>query len=258
MSTKWNVKALRMGELYVEKSSLTYGKDFGEYLWIPMWSTAVYNDQYKILVDTGIHSVDWVQENVCPTRQQSDETIVEALKQGLGWSPEDVDIVINTHLHYDHCGNNKLFKNARFVVQKREWEAANNPIPCQESIYLKGLFDSQAVNYFDWRFVDGEEEILQGVKVFLTPGHSEGHQSVLVNTEEGNLCISGDISNLLENIQENIPAGIIVSTKEMYVGMEEVRKRADFILPGHEFSIQKYQTKNFPYVRKENKVSSLV
>jgi glyoxylase-like metal-dependent hydrolase (beta-lactamase superfamily II) len=249
MATKWNVKALRMGELYVEKSSLTYGKDFGEYLWIPMWSTAIYNDQYKILVDTGIHSVDWVQENVCPTRQQSDENIVEALKLGLGWSPEDVDIVINTHLHYDHCGNNKLFKNARFVVQKKEWEAANNPIPCQESIYLKELFDSIAVNYFDWRFVDGEEEIVSGVKVFLTSGHSEGHQSVLVNTEEGNLCVSGDISNLLENIQENIPAGIIVSTKEMYAGMEEVRKRADFILPGHEYSIQKYQTGNFPCVR---------
>jgi N-acyl homoserine lactone hydrolase len=250
MNTKWKATALRMGELYVEKSSLTYQKDVGEHLWIPMWATALSGGGSNILIDTGIHDLKWVEKNICPCRQQSDETIVEALKRGVGWSPEDVDIVINTHLHYDHSGNNKIFKNARFVVQKKEWEAAHNPIPCQESIYLKKLFDSEVVNYFNWRFVDGEEEIVAGVKVFLTPGHSEGHQSVLVNTEEGILCVSGDVSNLLENIQENLPAGILTCTKEMYTSMEEVRKKAEFILPGHEYSIKKYQRNDFPSIKK--------
>ncbi|GGB53038.1 MBL fold metallo-hydrolase [Lentibacillus populi] len=246
---KWKARALRMGELYVEKSSLTYQNNVGEHLWIPMWATALSGGGYNILIDTGIHDLKWVKENICPCRQQSDEIITEALRQGVGWTPEDVDIVINTHLHYDHTGNNNLFSNARFIVQKKEWEAANNPIPCQESIYLKKLFDSSAVNYFNWRFVDGEEEIVPGVKVFLTPGHSDGHQSVLVNTEEGNLCVSGDVANLLENIHENIPAGILTCTKEMYGSMEEVRKRAEFILPGHEYSIEKYQNCNFPLIK---------
>jgi N-acyl homoserine lactone hydrolase len=250
MNTKWKATALRMGELYVEKSSLTYQKDIGENLWIPMWSTALSGGGYNILIDTGIHDLKWVEENIGPCRQQPDETIVEALKKGVGWSPEDVDIVINTHLHYDHSGNNRLFKNARFVVQKKEWDAANNPIPCQELIYLKELFNSEAVNYFDWRFIDGEDEIVPGVKVFLTPGHSEGHQSVLVNTEEGILCVSGDVSNLLENIHDNLPAGILTSTKEIYVSMEAVRKRAEFILPGHECSIKKYQSDHFPSIKK--------
>ncbi|KWZ83826.1 N-acyl homoserine lactonase family protein [Heyndrickxia coagulans] len=249
MKTKWKATALKMGELYVEKSSLTYQKDVGEFLWIPIWATALSGGEYNILIDTGIHDLTWVQENIGPARQQTDEMIVTALEKGVGWTPDDVDIVINTHLHYDHCGNNKLFKNATFFVQKKEWEAAHHPIPCQEGIYLSELYDSVAVNYFDWMFVDGEEEIVPGVKVFLTPGHSEGHQSVLINTEEGILCVSGDVSNLLENIYENLPAGILTCTKEMYTSMEEVRKRAEFILPGHEFSIQKYQCNHYPTLK---------
>ncbi|MCM3023219.1 N-acyl homoserine lactonase family protein [Heyndrickxia ginsengihumi] len=250
MNIKWKATALRMGELYVEKSSLTYQKDVGDHLWIPMWATALSGGGYNILIDTGIHELQWVEEHIGLCRQQSDETIIEALRTGVGWSPGDVDIVINTHLHYDHCGNNRLFKNARFYVQRKEWEAAHNPIPCQEPIYLKKLFNSEAVNYFNWKFVDGEDEIVPGVKVFLTPGHSEGHQSVLVNTEEGILCVSGDVSNLLENINENLPAGILTSTKEMYSSMEEVRKRAQYILPGHEYSINKFQCSHFPSIVK--------
>ncbi|MFY4775134.1 N-acyl homoserine lactonase family protein [Metabacillus sp. RGM 3146] len=254
MKTKWKATALKMGELYVEKSSLTYQKDIGEHLWIPMWATALSEGGYNVLIDTGIHDLKWVEDNIGPCRQQFDETIVEALKRGVGWSPEDVDIVINTHLHYDHSGNNKVFKNARFVVQKKEWEAAQNPIPCQDSIYFKELFDAKAVNYFNLSFVDGEEEIVPGIKVFLTPGHSEGHQSVLVNTEEGILCVAGDVSNLLENIYENVPAGILTCTKEIYGSMEEVRKRAEFILPGHEYLIKKYQSSNFPSIKKSANV----
>ncbi|WP_371018300.1 N-acyl homoserine lactonase family protein [Pseudalkalibacillus sp. JSM 102089] len=250
IDSKWKITTLKMGELYVEKSSLTYQKDVGEYLWIPIWSTALEGNGVNILIDTGIHDLEWVNKHIGVCRQLEDETIIKALEEGVGWGPEDVDIVINTHLHYDHCGNNNLFKNARFVVQKKEWAASHNPIPCQESIYFKELFDSSAVNYLNWRFVDGEEEIVPGVKVFLTTGHSEGHQSVIVDTEEGSVCVAGDIANLLCNIQENIPAGIVTSTKEMYEGMEEVRKRGKFIIPGHDYTIKKYQNNNFPIINK--------
>ncbi|MBH8605478.1 N-acyl homoserine lactonase family protein [Thermoactinomyces sp. CICC 10522] len=244
MTQTWKVIALKMGELTVEKSTLTYFQDFGQSMVIPIWATAVYGGGYNILVDTGIHDVQWVRDNCGPCAQADDEHIVEALKQGLGWSPDDVDIIINTHLHYDHCGNNKLFKKARFILQETEWKAAHNPIPSQKGIYLSELFDS--VDYFAWKFVHNEVEVVPGVKVFPTPGHSDGHQSVLVKTEEGNLCISGDVSNLLVNIRENIPAGILTSTKDIFDSMERVRSVADRILPGHEPIIKKYQTCDFP------------
>lgn len=246
MAPKWYVMALKMGELTVEKSTLTYFRDFGQSFVIPMLSTAVWNNDYKVVIDTGVHDAQWVNSNLVPCFQEADENLVAALKKGPGWEPEDVDIVINTHLHYDHCGNNKLFKNAKFVVQRREWTAAHNPIPSQKDIYLPELYDP--VDYFNWMFVEGEAEIAPGIKVFLTPGHSDGHQSVLVNTEEGKLCVSGDVSNLLVNIRENIPAGILTSTKDIFDSMDKVRLLADRILPGHEPSIRKYQTSEFPSI----------
>ena len=210
-------------------------------------AAAIYGGGANILVDTGIHDPKWVNDQIAPCRQRSDEQIVSALKEGLGWKPEDVDIVINTHLHYDHCGNNRRFTNAKFIVQEKEWQAAHHPIPSQRDIYLAELYDE--IDYFAWRFVRGEEEILPGIKVFLTPGHSEGHQSVLVKTEEGNLCISADVSNLLVNIQENIPAGILTNTREIFESMERVRQVADRIFPGHEPMIKKYQTSDFPTLK---------
>ncbi|GMA62000.1 N-acyl homoserine lactonase family protein [Alicyclobacillus fastidiosus] len=242
----WKVVALKMGELTVAKGSITYGRDYGQSMVIPIWAAAITGGEYNILVDTGVHDVDWVTKNVSPCRRVDDEEMVAALKAGTGWAPEDVDIVINTHLHYDHVGNNSLFTNAKFIVQEREWQAAHNPIPSQKDIYVLDLLD--AIDYFSWNFVNGEEEIVPGVKVFLTPGHSDGHQSVLVKTEQGNLCISGDVSNLLENIRENIPAGILTSTKEIFESMDKVRSKADYIFPGHEPSIQKFQSGNFPAI----------
>ncbi|WP_067928665.1 N-acyl homoserine lactonase family protein [Alicyclobacillus shizuokensis] len=247
MMQTWKVMALKMGELTVEKSTLTYNQDFGQSMVIPMWAVAIYGGGYNILVDTGIHDAQWVRNHVAPCSQEDDEQIVTALKEGLGWGPDDVDIVINTHLHYDHCGNNKLFKKARFIVQETEWAAAHSPIPSQAGIYLHELFDS--VDYFSWNFVQGAAEVAPGVKVFPTPGHSEGHQSVLVKTEEGRLCISGDVANLLVNIRENIPAGILTSTKDIFASMQRVRQLADRILPGHEPSIKKYQTCGFPSLK---------
>jgi N-acyl homoserine lactone hydrolase len=238
--------ALKMGELTVEKSTLTYCQDFGQSIKIPIWAAVIYGGGYNILVDTGIHDVQWVRDQITPCTQDDDEQIVEALKQGLGWSPDDVDIVINTHLHYDHCGNNRLFKKARFIVQETEWKAAHNPIPSQKDIYLPELFDT--VDYFAWQWVQGEAEVVPGLKVFLTPGHSEGHQSVLVKTDGGNLCISGDVANMLVNIQENIPAGILTSTKDIFNSMDRVRCVSDCIFPGHEPSISKYQTSGFPTI----------
>ena len=180
--------------------------------------------------------------------RQNDEQIVEAIKVGLGWAPEDVDIIINTHLHHDHCGDNRLFKNATFIVQEREWKYAYDHIPSQDKIYLEELYGTAAVDYFSWKFVNGEAEIVPGVKVFPTPGHTLGHQSVIVKTKEGTVCIAGDATNLLVNIRQNIPVGFLASTTDAFQSMVEIRRRARFIIPGHEPSILKFQEGGFPTV----------
>ena len=120
-----------------------------------------------VLVDTGVGGPqdllnDWRVVNV---------SVADALAE-LDMSPADISLVINTHLHFDHCGQNAVFKHAPFYVQRAELDRAR-----RESPGLAGWFD-----FMDARFelLDGDTEILPGLRVIATPGHTVGHQCVVV------------------------------------------------------------------------------
>lgn len=244
---EYKVTALKMGDLLVDKSSLTSGIGLGESVHIPIWAAAIEGGGHKILVDTGIHNREWVDANIAPCAQEEDEKIENALAK-IGWTCDDVDIVINSHLHYDHCGNNKIFRNARFYIQKTEWENAYDPVENQRCFYIRELYGKMAMRYPDIHLVEGEEVIADGIKVIPTPGHCKGHQSVLVNTAEGVLCVSADAVNLVENIRDNVAPSILFNGEQVFASMELVRRTADRILPGHEPGIGKFQTSGFPIV----------
>jgi N-acyl homoserine lactone hydrolase len=246
MTTIWKIKTLRLGEFTIDKSLETLNKDIGVTMKIPVLSTAVFSDAGKILIDTGVADPDWVNRDVAPFRQSNEERMEMALKSGLGWKPEEVDMVINTHLHHDHCANNMLFRNARFVIQRKEWRYAFDPLPIHSGIYMQNYFGKGAVNYFSWEHIEGEVEVMPGIKVFLTPGHTKGHQSVLVNTDAGPVCVAGDACNLVENIEEMIPPAITTSIEEALQSLQEIRMRAQYIIPGHDPCIKNFQTENFP------------
>ena len=122
-----------------------------------------------------------------------DRAIGHALAE-VGLQPEDIDTVVMSHLHFDHSGGTTrqtasgafvpVFGRARHVVQRREWEDATHPHERNRASYLQenivplgeaGLIDA----------VDGEAEIAPGVRVVPTPGHTAGHQSVLIGPPGG-------------------------------------------------------------------------
>ncbi|MDQ7981401.1 N-acyl homoserine lactonase family protein [Paraburkholderia sp. SARCC-3016] len=179
------VVAMPTGWLTVDHSSLVYARHYGQQIRIPVWSTAIVGAEKKIVVDTGIHDPAWVSSFICPCDQAPEERLERALKEYVGWRADDVDIVINTHLHYDHSGGNTLFRNARFIVQQIEWEYAGRPLPTQASFYQEFLIGREPLAWFRWQFVNGIADIVPGVRVIPTPGHTPGHQSIAVNTAEG-------------------------------------------------------------------------
>jgi N-acyl homoserine lactone hydrolase len=127
-----------------------------------------------ILVDTGmIDSTPELDEEWSPT------VYPERI-------PRDVSLVVNTHLHFDHCGGNRLFAGVPIYVQRTEREAAREP----------GYTIPEWVEFPGARYVelDGEAEIAPGVRVLPTPGHTPGHQSVLVETEDGLVVVAGDVA----------------------------------------------------------------
>ncbi len=119
-----------------------------------------------------------------------------------GIRPEDISHVINTHLHFDHCGgnttlNNKgeavpAFPSARYIAQKGEWEEALSPGDRSLASYMGHDFlPIEAAGQLD--LVEGEVEVLPGITLIPTPGHTRHHQSILVETDEGPVFHPGDL-----------------------------------------------------------------
>src|SRR5919201_1821893 len=100
--------------------------------------------------------------------------------------PRDVVCVINTHLHFDHCGGNRLFAGTPTHVQRVEREAAREP-----DYTIPEWVEFDGATYVEH---DGEAEIVPGVRVLPTPGHTPGHQSVLVDTDDGLVVVAGDVA----------------------------------------------------------------
>ena len=132
-----------------------------------------------ILVDTGVGwPTELVKEWGVVNRHAADALAEHDL------SPADVRIVINSHLHFDHCGQNAVFKHAPFYVQRSELDRARRA-------------ETVAAQWFDFtgaRFelLDGDAQIAEGVRVVATPGHTVGHQSVIVDTPDGGAVMIGD------------------------------------------------------------------
>jgi glyoxylase-like metal-dependent hydrolase (beta-lactamase superfamily II) len=236
-----------MGTLLVDKSTLTLGIGFGNEMEIPIWAAAIEGNEKRIIVDTGISNHQWVEENVAPCTQKEDEKIDVAI-QALGWNVRDVDVVINTHLHYDHCQSNKLFNNSKFFVNPIEWEYAKNPVATQEIFYDRTWLAGD-ITYFHYNFCSDHYEISPGLRIIRTPGHTPGHQSVLVNSEEGVVAITGDAMNMPENLNENSPPGILHDTTAALNSIRRIKSYADRIITGHDPKIEHYQDHSFPVTK---------
>jgi N-acyl homoserine lactone hydrolase len=153
------------------------------------------------LVDTGMNrlhvddpDLTWrgtpIAQHLRPAMRPEDSLLYRLAE--LDIEPGDIDYVINTHLHFDHAGNNDLLGNATFFVQREQYEVAKgNPM------YPNQYWNLPSLSY---ELVDGERELFTGVTVIPTPGHTEGHQSVLLRLPETGLVIMcGDAVNCQEN-----------------------------------------------------------
>ena len=128
-----------------------------------------------VLVDTGMIDSTPEIEDMQPTPHPLPDDLVSR-----------VAIVVNTHLHFDHCGGNRLFPGVPIHVQRRELADART----QDDYTIREWVDFPGATYVEH---DGEAEILPGVRLVPAPGHTEGHQIVVVETDEGPVVLGGDV-----------------------------------------------------------------
>lgn len=126
----------------------------------------------------------------------------DALRQAVGARPDDVAIVINTHLHFDHAGGNTFvdeggvirptFPNARYIVRSGEWEFATHTNERTAASYLPHNFvPVREAGLLD--LVDGDGEVIAGLRLVHTPGHVPHHQSILLESEGERAFYLGDV-----------------------------------------------------------------
>ena len=132
-----------------------------------------------VLVDTGCGGPDeWLNDWRVVNR-----SVADALAE-LDMTPADVGLVINTHLHFDHCGQNAVFPHAACAVQRTELDRAKRE--SRELYDWFGFMDAR------WELLDGDTEIVPGLSVVTTPGHTVGHQCVVVSSADGQDLLVGD------------------------------------------------------------------
>jgi hypothetical protein len=124
--------------LEAEKSMFTYAVDQGVKIQSPILMWFIDGAQHKILVDTGVSDPEWAARYHHPIERKTHEDPINAI-EALGLKASDIDIIVNTHLHWDHCFNNHLFPNARILVQAEELRYAISPLPCHAQYYESQL-----------------------------------------------------------------------------------------------------------------------
>jgi glyoxylase-like metal-dependent hydrolase (beta-lactamase superfamily II) len=207
----YTIHPLAVGFNETDQGIMTYLRSYGKRIILPIYSFAIMGGAERILVDTGLE--DFMVPSGLEERIGFRVMHFEDALQTIGWTPEDVDVIIHTHLHNDHCENDHLCTNAVVYVQKDELEFLRNPHPVDHRYY---------------------PDVLDDVTVETIEG-----QSVGVRTTQGKAVITGLCCNA-----ENFPAtggviapGVHLNLIEAYESMQRIQEIADIIVPIHDLNV---------------------
>lgn len=234
----YTIFPLHVGDLTRQKSNLAYMQEPGVKIDFPLICWYLTDGVRKLMVDTGGTPPDHRWQPHTRTPEQDPARALECLRV----HPEEITDVIMTHLHWDHAGNNHLFPNAKFYVQRAELEEVENP-PVK---MFAGSYDKDVVARTKYIALEGDCELWEGIRVITTPGHSMGSQSVIVDTAGGPHVIVGDLVGLFECYEHDpmFVNGIHIDLRDYYRSLERVKAIGGTVLPGHDYKV--FQHTSYP------------
>jgi glyoxylase-like metal-dependent hydrolase (beta-lactamase superfamily II) len=225
-----------------DMSNFTYRFNIGTKIQLPVYCWYIEGAERHILVDTGADADMASRFRGFPA---TDIASFEEALAGLQLTPNDIDLVIHTHLQWDHCGNTSKCKNAKLIATDDELRFALSPHPILAPTYRQELLKD-----LNFELVKGVYEVAPGIELIPAPGHTPGTQAVSINTEEGRAIITG-FCCLRENfeppeeVREFMPVvapGIHLNAVDAFESALRIKGLADILIPIHDLSLVDVKT----------------
>jgi len=207
----------------------------------PLWY--INTGTHRILVDSGLSAANVTYINQVFRAREIAQYYVALPEQSVerflgkhGIGPDDIDVVILTHLHMDHFPNVGAYKHARILVHAREVIVALAPSDYEQfhwkefRPYLLEVLDQVEV-------LHGDTKVCDGVEIWHVGGHTPGQTVVVVETSLGRVVLASDFFNTYQNIDFSWPPGIYTNLDEWERNCRRIKLAADVIVPGHDWAV---------------------
>ena len=208
--------------------------------------------QHVALVDCGFRKGEWLNRYAFSGWEDPVDVLAK-----VGFKPEDVEVILVTHMHFDHMGNFEAFPNAKLYIQLDEYLGWSEAVCLahqmeteEEKAWIFSSFDpedliraAQGVSNGRVKFIRGDEEVLPGITAMLAKdSHTFGTQWFLVQTRNGPFVVAGDAVYWYSNVERMWPPGYNQGNAfqqiHTYVRMRDVlKKQTSRIIPGHDPSV---------------------
>ena len=229
--------ALQNGFLGIPRSALFYGEYSETAVQIPVSCYLIRTSDGTILFDTGVspRAVPGLMRSDHLAHFTDEDLLVHRL-DALGLEVGNVDMVVLSHLHYDHAGGADLFRESELIVQKDEYSYAHYPASFFAGFYYRKNFD---LPDYKWRLLDGDTELAPGITVLRTDGHTPGHQSLMVELPEtGPVILTGDACYWHEHLDKERVPGVVWNPTLALHSIQRLKTLARLtgarIFPGHD------------------------
>jgi glyoxylase-like metal-dependent hydrolase (beta-lactamase superfamily II) len=206
-----------------------FDPDVGTKVYNPYFMYVITHPHGNVLFDTGAHPAlrtdpysrlgDAAAD--FDVRMSPDDHI-EACLASIGLAPGDIELVVQSHLHFDHAGGLEWVSHAPVLVQREELAFAREPPVYQKLIYVQEDFDHD----LDWHELDGEHDVFDDGRLVVipTPGHTRGHQSLLVRLDTGAVFLLADAAYLLGKLRSRSLPGVLWSPDAMIDSWERIEQ----------------------------------
>jgi glyoxylase-like metal-dependent hydrolase (beta-lactamase superfamily II) len=244
----YQVRVIHFGQQGFPGSALYHMRRFGEIINIPFFFWLVQGEGRTLLVDVGASPKQAEKQNREILKAFGKECVWEVPEEkgplsqlsALGVSPQEVQIVILTHLHPDHSLNLLAFPEARWVMARRAWEAISapaHPALISPAVYPPEILDLlRRELHKRFRLVEDGGEVVPGIRCFRLGGHSPDLTVVTVETSLGEVIIASDAAIFYDSLALSCPSAGY-SLVESLQALDWIKRRGGIVLPGHDWKV---------------------